>query len=48
MVNGHLWIYIPRLLFGHPEISRLPLLLTETYIVLMSPNELIAQRLQTR
>jgi hypothetical protein len=33
----------PRLSLGHPEISRLPLLLTETYIIVMSTDELISQ-----
>lgn len=39
--------YSPRLLLRDPEISRFPLLLTEPNIVVMSTNELIAERLET-
>jgi hypothetical protein len=36
-------VYIPWLPFGDPEIRRFPLLLTETYIVVMPTNKLISK-----
>ena len=41
-IDGHL----PRFLFRDPKICRLAGLLTETNVVIVTPNKLVPQRLQ--